>query len=269
MKTTSVIEEFSFREDQNRVRRSPLPSPLRCTLEGPAPWDREAMGDEQTRSDADEMMQVLEESGALVPDGHFVHISRLHLGMWLNKDAFLPHVERLEGLARRLARKFTQLGIEVVCAPAIGGLVVSEWVARELGVICAFAEHDPAPPPGDLRGRFMLRRGYDRLVADKRVLVVDDVVNTGHSMGEVIEAVRQAGGNIVAGGSLILVDGLDPGTLGLEHFAYLMRFPRPPMWEASECPLCREGVPISTQFGHGAEFVASRKGGSADTDDAS
>lgn len=227
------------------------------------------MSDDRIPSDADAMMQVLTESGALVPDGHFVHISRLHLAMWLNKDAFLPHVDRLEELARRLARKIPHLGIEIVCAPAMGGLVVSEWVAHELGVICAFAEHDPTPPPGDLRGRFMLRRGYDRLVRGKRVLVVDDVVTTGHSIGEVIEAVRAAGGDVVAGASLILVEGLEPATLGLEHFAYLMPFPRPPMWKASECPLCRQGVPISTQFGHGAEFVASRRGSPAGTQDAS
>ena len=69
----------------------------------------------------------------------------------------------------------------------------AEWTAHELGVLGVFAEHDQ-PRPGELRGRFVLRRGYDHLVKGKQVLVVDDIVNTGHSIRQTIEAVRAAGG---------------------------------------------------------------------------
>lgn len=210
--------------------------------------------DEITRA-SEETRRILEASGAIVDGGHYVHISGLHLKMWLNKDAILPHLPELEHLARYLSRRFEDLDIEIVCAPAIGGLVVAEWVAHELGVMCAFAEHDPAELASGLRGRFVLRRGYDQLVKGRRVLVVDDCVTTGHSISEVIEAVRQCGGNVVAGGSIITAGGRTPESLGLDSFEYLYNFPRPAMWTADQCPLCRDGIPINTKFGHGAEFA--------------
>ena len=87
------------------------------------------------------------------------------------------------------------------------------------------------------------------------MLVVDDCVTTGHSITEVIEAVRQCGGTVVAGGSITTAGDRTPESLGLDSFEYLYNIPRPPMWTADECPLCRARVPISTRFGHGAEFA--------------
>lgn len=202
--------------------------------------------------------RILETSGAIVDGGHFVHISGHHLGMWLNKNAILPHLPDLQRLARYLARRFQDRAVEIVCAPAIGGLIVAEWVAHELGAMCVFAEHDPAGLGNGLPGRFMLRRGYGQLVQGRRVLVVDDCVTTGHSIRETIEAVREAGGTVVAGGSITTAGDRTPQSLGLDSFEYLYNFPPPTMWEADECPLCREGVPIDTRFGHGAEFLAGR-----------
>jgi len=219
------------------------------------------MHQDEIQAAADEMMQILRDSGCIVENEHFVHISQLHLNMWLNKDAIFPHVDRVERLARLLSKRVTGRGIEIVCGPAMGGLVVGEWVAHELGVMVAFAEHDPlqVPVPGELRTRFVLRRGYDKLISGRKVLVVDDMVTTGHSIREVIEAVRAAGGEIVAGACLVFAGDFGPEALGLSELIYLLHYPRPKMWPASECPLCRDGVPISTRFGHGAEFLAERK----------
>lgn len=224
------------------------------------------MVDQQVPGNAgDETRKLLEESGAIVENVHCVHISGLHLGMWLNKDAFLPHLQELEKLTRHLAGQVRSFDIDMVCAPAIGGLVVAEWVAHELGVMCVFAEHDPAPAARDLRGRFMLRRGYDELVKGRRVFVVDDCVTTGHSIGETIVAVRNAGGDVSVAGSLIVAGAHPSAQFGLDAFYYLYDFHRPEMWTASECPLCRNGVPINTRYGHGAEFLAERDAGTDET----
>ena len=217
------------------------------------------MHQDEIQAAADETLRIIQECGCIIENDHFVHISGLHLNMWLNKDAIFPHVRQVQRLTHLLARRVVDQRVELVCGPAIGGLVVSEWLAHELGAMCAFAEHDPAPAPGELRGRFVLRRGYDQLVSGRRVLVVDDAVTTGHSIREVIEAVRAAGGKVVAGASLIFTGNFAPEALGLDAFFYLYHFPRPPMWKASECPLCRDGVPINTRFGHGAEFVAAQQ----------
>jgi hypothetical protein len=69
---------------------------------------------------------------------------------------------------------------EIVCGPATGGLVVSQWTVHHLGISSVFCDHGkeqgyhPATAaPGPLRPPFVLKRGYDRLVKGRRVLVVD------------------------------------------------------------------------------------------------
>ena len=208
---------------------------------------------------AQETLKILRESGAIVENVHVVHISGLHFPMTINKDAIFPHLDKIERLARLLARRLADLSIEIVCGPAMGGLVVGEWLAHELGVMCAFAEHDPDPKPEDIRGRFVLRRGYDQLVANRRVLVVDDIVNTGHSIRQTIEAVRAAGGQVVAAASLVFVGKFDGATLDVPDYEYLLHYDVPPGWSPEECPMCRDGVPVETRYGHGQEFLAAQR----------
>ncbi|MFX5983801.1 phosphoribosyltransferase family protein, partial [Acinetobacter baumannii] len=85
--------------------------------------------------------------------------------------------------------------------PATGGLILSQWLAHHLNVPAVFAEHhsiaaDKNHDPS-LLGHFILRRNYDKLVKHRRVLVVDDIVNTGHSIKQTIEAVRRNSGEVV------------------------------------------------------------------------
>src|SRR5262245_17661955 len=130
---------------------------------------------------AEETLGILTEAHAILENDHFVYISGDHGSGWINKDAIYPHTERIERLCRDMANEVRGWGAEVVCGPATGGLIVAEWTAHELGVLAVFAEHDPEPQGEALRGRFLLRRGYDQVVSGKRVLVVDDIVNTGLS----------------------------------------------------------------------------------------
>src|SRR3954451_16234764 len=152
---------------------------------------------------AQETLRLLTESQAILANDHFVYISGDHGSGWIDKDAIYPHTERIEQLCRAMANLVRDWNIEMVCGPATGGLVIAEWTAHELGVLSLFTEHDPTPQAGALRGRFILRRGYDRLVSGRRVLVVDDIVNTGLSLRETTEAVRQAGGQVVGAACLV------------------------------------------------------------------
>ena len=131
---------------------------------------------------AAEALDILTEADAVLENDHFVYISGDHGSGWIDKDAIYPHTDRLERLCRDMAGAVRGWGVEAVCGPATGGLIVAEWTAHELGALSLFAEHDPAPAGEALRGRFVLRRGYDRVVAGKRVLVVDNIVNTGLSL---------------------------------------------------------------------------------------
>jgi orotate phosphoribosyltransferase len=204
---------------------------------------------------AEEALRLLRESGALLEGDHFVYISGDHGGGWIDKDAIYPHTERIEQLCRELAGRLRGWDLEVVCGPATGGLIVAQWVAHELGILSVFTEHDPAHDRTSLCGRFELRRGYDKLVAGKRVLVVDDIVNTGLSLRQTAEAVRAAGGLVAGAACLVTRGNLNFTTLAADRVAYLLEY-KIPAWPAADCALCRAGIPINVRYAHGADYLA-------------
>jgi orotate phosphoribosyltransferase len=204
---------------------------------------------------AEETLRILTESQALLENDHFVYITGDHGSGWIDKDAFYPHTERVEQLCRDMANVVREWRVEAVCGPATGGLVIAEWTAHELGVLSLFTEHDAAPEGEALRGRFILRRGYDRLVAGKRVLVVDDIVNTGLSLRQTAEAVRGAGGQVVGAACLVSRGNVGAAGLGVDQFVYLLEY-KVPAWPASACHLCQAGVPVNTRYAHGRDYLA-------------
>jgi orotate phosphoribosyltransferase len=211
--------------------------------------------DERKGLYATETLGILREAHALLEKDHFVYISGDHGSGWIDKDAIYPHTERIERLCRDMANVVRGCDAEVVCGPATGGLIVAEWTAHELGVLSVFAEHDPTPQDGALRGRFVLRRGYDQVVCGKRVLVVDDIVNTGLSLRQTAEAVRGAGGEVVGAACLVSRGNVDAAGLGVSRYLYLLEY-QIPAWPAPACPLCQAGVPINTRYAHGREYLA-------------
>ena len=108
-----------------------------------------------------------------------------------------------------------------------------------------------------MRGRFELRRGYDRLVSGKRVLVVDGIVNSGLSLRQTMEAVRGARGRVAGAACLLSRGNVDASELGIDRFAYLAEY-KIPSWPASGCKLCKAGVRINTRFAHGLEYLARK-----------
>jgi orotate phosphoribosyltransferase len=208
---------------------------------------------------ARDTLQILLDSHAILENDHFVYVSGDHGSGWIDKDAIYPHTERVEHLCRNLGKLVKDRQIDVVCGPATGGLIIAEWTSHELGCLSAFADHDQ-PKSGELRGKFILRRGYDQLVAGKRVLVVDDIVNTGYSIRQTIDVVRAACGTVVAAGALVSRGNVGAAGLSVQEFIYLLEY-KIPVWPASDCHLCKSGKPINQQYAHGADFLAARKGG--------
>jgi orotate phosphoribosyltransferase len=202
---------------------------------------------------------ILRESGALIEDDHFVYISGQHGSGWIDKDAVYPHTERTSALAALIAARVAGDRIEVVCGPATGGLIIAQWVAHHLGVLAVFGEHgEIAEGEHDPAGKrpFVIRRGYDRLVAKRRVLVVDDVVNTGFSIRGTIEAVRAHSGIVTVAASVCNRGALTPAQIDVERLIELTDI-RLDSWPREQCPLCREGKPVNTAYAHGGDFVAA------------
>jgi orotate phosphoribosyltransferase len=202
---------------------------------------------------------ILLRSHAILEHDHFVYDSGQHGSGWIDKDVINEYTDREDGLCHMLAELLRDLTPEVVCGPATGGLIVSQWTAHALGVRSVFAEHDPTRattgPDGPVRGPFILRRGYDQVVHGQRVVIVDDVANTGLSVRQTADAVRAAGGQVVAAGVLMTRGNATSADVGVVDFRYLLEY-QIPSWPAATCKLCQAGVPINTRYAHGAEYLA-------------
>jgi orotate phosphoribosyltransferase len=177
---------------------------------------------------------LFERSGALL-DGHFLLKSGRHAGRYLEKFLVLQHPTIGVELCRRFADVLAPFAPTLVVGPTTGGVLLSFETARQLGgsVRAAFAE----PASGGGRS---LRRGWP-VASSERVVLVDDILTTGASLAETVEAVRAAGVEPLA--AAVIVDrSVAPVGLGLPLRA-LGRF-EVPSWDAADCPLCADGTPL-------------------------
>lgn len=173
-------------------------------------------------------------AGALL-DGHFVLKSGRHAGRYLEKFLVLQQPRYGVELCRRFAGVLTPSLPTLVVGPTTGGVLLSFETARQLGgsVRAAFAE--PVPSGGRA-----LRRGWT-VGPGERVVLVDDILTTGASLVETVEAVRAAGVEPVA--AAVMVDrSVEPVDLGFPlHSLGRIEIPS---WEPSACDLCAAGVPV-------------------------
>lgn len=208
-----------------------------------------------------EVKQILEETDAVITGSHVVYNSRKHGSAYVNKDAIYAYPEAVSQLCRYIAHRFyhkdqTENLVEVVVAPAVGGISLSSWTAYHLGKMStSIVQALYADKEGD---GFVLKRGYGERVKDKRVLVVEDILTTGGSVRKVVEVVRSAGGNVIGVCALVNRGGVTVEQVGgVPRFEVLLHLSMD-SFEAEACPYCRSGVPISTKVGHGKQFLAEQ-----------
>lgn len=199
---------------------------------------------------AERARAILAETRAMLAGSHVVYTSGKHGSTYVNKDAVYPNTARVAELCRFLAEAAVPHRPEIVCGPAMGGIILAQWTGHHLGLPAVYAEKTTG-------GGMVLRRGYDALVAGKRVLVVEDVLNTGGSIRETIAAVRAAGGDVVAAAALVNRGAVTAADVGAPVLVALLDVALD-AWDADACPLCRDGVPVNTDVGKGREFLAAR-----------
>jgi orotate phosphoribosyltransferase len=140
-----------------------------------------------------EVIQKFKETGALL-EGHFLLSSGLHSPVYLQCAIALQNTKDAKEFGAAIAANFGKASIDTVASPAIGGLVIGYEVARQLGVRFIWTERES--------GRMTLRRGF-AVKEGERVLVVEDVITTGGSTRDTIEALRSADAEVVAAASII------------------------------------------------------------------
>lgn len=178
-----------------------------------------------------EILSIFKKSGALLT-GHFLLTSGRHSNRYFQCAKVLQYPEYTEILCKMIADKFKDFEIDTVIAPAIGGLVVGQEVARQLNKRFIFAEREGK--------KLSLRRGFG-LEENEKVLVCEDVVTTGGSVFEVIDIVKNNNAKVVGVGFIVDRSNgkVDFGSkqfsaLKMEVVSYL----------PDECPLCREDIEL-------------------------
>lgn len=180
----------------------------------------------------EDVLHIFEENQALLK-GHFLLSSGLHSNRYLQCALVLQHPPIASALCAELgetARRDERIGaIDLVIAPALGGVIVAHEVARALGVRALFTERQ--------NNVMQLRRGF-ALQPGERCFVVEDVVTTGGSTREVMDVVAQLGGLSVGAGSLIDRSG---GAVDLGIPRHALAVLDVPTYSPDDCPMCREG----------------------------
>ena len=181
----------------------------------------------------EEVKQLLQETEAIL-EGHFLLTSGLHSPLYVEKFNLLQWPKQTERLCKELAERFADAGVEVVIGPMTGGILLAHEVGKALETRAIFTERE--------NGAMALRRGFFIRPGEK-VLIVEDIVTTGGSVKEVVDVVRAQGGDIVGVGLLVNRSGgkADFGALRVEALLNLTV----PTFEAAECPLCKDGKPMT------------------------
>ena len=180
---------------------------------------------------AEQVIDQFRATGALL-EGHFQLSSGLHSTVYLQCALVLQFPDKAEAFGRAIAEKFQGQGIQLVASPAIGGIVIGHEVARALGARFVWTEREA--------GQMTLRRGFTVSPGEK-TLVVEDVVTTGGSTRDTIEALEKAGADVVAAASIIdrSAGGADVG-VPLRALASLKVL----SVEAADCDACKLGEPV-------------------------
>lgn len=213
---------------------------------------------------SDEVLNIFKKTGGYITRSHIVLTSGKHTDAYLNKDAIYPHTEDISEICLAIAEKFIDKDIEVVAAPALGGIILSQWTAYHLSklthkeVLGVYTEKNPDKNLSEQTGQ-IFTRGYDKLIIGKNVLVVEDITTTGGSVKKVIESVKRADGKVSAVCVLVNRDPekINSQTLGV-NFYPLVEI-KVQAWDEADCPLCKKGIPVNTDIAHGKEYIQKGK----------
>jgi orotate phosphoribosyltransferase len=144
----------------------------------------------------DEILDIFRECGALL-EGHFILSSGLRSSIFLQKALVFSRPDKTEILCRALAEKIRADGfgdISQVVSPAVGGIIPGYETARHLGVPAIYTER--------VDGQFQLRRNFS-IKPGEKVIIVEDIVSTGLSIRECVDAIKGLGANVVAAACII------------------------------------------------------------------
>jgi len=207
--------------------------------------------------------EVLENLKAVIYNSHFVYTSGKHGSAYLDKTAICLDPVAMKFLCHFLVQKLPDTvkeKIQVVVGPALAGIAVANTVVLTLNDFRLDAEPKIyfTWVEEDKKGEKSLRPTFQRIVKGKEVLLVDDVINTGHSLLSTIKLLEKLGARVLAVAALYNRAEYAPQLFDPIPVYSLITVKLQETYSPEECPLCRRGVPINTEFGRGKEFLKQR-----------
>ena len=181
-----------------------------------------------------EVMRIFEITGA-TRKGHFLLTSGLHSPNYFQCAMVLQYPEYLEKFCREIVEFFQEEeeDVNVVIAPAVGGIVVAQEVGRQMGVRSIFAER--------VDGKMTLRRGFS-IEPRENALIVEDVITTGGSVKEVLDLVDEAGGFVFGVGCIV---DRSAGKSRIDVPMFAVHSAKVVTYTPEKCPLCMQKKPIT------------------------
>ena len=178
-----------------------------------------------------EVIEIFNKTEALL-SGHFLLTSGRHSDKYFQCAKVLQYPNYNESICKNIANYFKNFEFNTVICPAIGGIVVGQEIARQLGKRFIFTERE--------NNGMILRRGF-KINSGEKVLVCEDVVTTGGSVYEVIDLVKQNGANVVGVGFIVDRSNGEVNfgcpqysVIKMEVISYLKE----------DCPLCKKGIDL-------------------------
>jgi orotate phosphoribosyltransferase len=180
--------------------------------------------------------------------GHFQLESGHHGNLWLDLDSLFLEPVRLLPFTSELARRLSTHPVEAIVGPRLGGALVAEMVAAELGVPSCYSERaDEADSFRLYSARYRIPDAFHDRLRGKTVAIVDDAINAGSATRATFAALKTLGARPVAVGALLMLGNaasafLEENHLPVERIAFLAN----ELWEPAQCPLCAAGFALST-----------------------
>ncbi len=199
-------------------------------------------------------LNIIKNAGAIFTDDHFVYASGKHGDTYINKDKIYTNPVNLAVLCDELGDHLIASGfgnVDTIVGPAMGAIKIADRIAEYMAVNTVYAEKS-----GD---SFVFNRGYQEYIFGKEIVISEDIFTTGGSVKKVIDAVKNAGGKVVAVVGLVNrnIGEVHAGSLGVPYF-FTLTSVDVNQWDEKDMPDWLRERPINTVLGKGKEYLANQ-----------
>jgi orotidine-5'-phosphate decarboxylase len=213
----------------------------------------------------DETFKILAGANAILRNDHFVYQKGEHGPAYVAKDKVSPDPLAIDEIGRMLADLMKDSEIDTVAVPAVGGIVLGHIVAKYLSyfkgkiVNSVYIEKNTQNRDSFDFDKFIVTRGYNEYINDKKVAILEDITNSGDTIVKIVNCIEKTGGVVTTVGVICNRGGVKAEDLGKNITLINLSVLDLEKYKPNECPLCANGVPINMTFGHGKKFLSQKQ----------